>query len=96
MAILTPCARAEILVLAPESIAKPTSHHLRARRLAASSQATTTTAPLQPNARVELEEVPEEVASKNVVRVLMWAIEQNLITVRLLPLVPPNESQLAN
>ncbi|GAA5964035.1 hypothetical protein JCM8115_000877 [Rhodotorula mucilaginosa] len=70
----------EILVLAPESIAKPTSHHLRARRLAASSQATTTTAPLQPNARVELEEVPEEVASKNVVRVLMWAIEQNLIT----------------
>lgn len=95
MAILTPCARAEILVLAPESIAKPTSHHLRARRLAA-SQSTTTTAPLQPNARVELEEVPEEVASKNVVRVLMWAIEQNLITVRLLPLVPPNESQLAN
>ncbi|KWU43933.1 hypothetical protein RHOSPDRAFT_34554 [Rhodotorula sp. JG-1b] len=72
----------EILVLAPESIAKPTSHHLRARRLAAasSSQAAATTTTAQPNARVELEEVPEEVASKNVVRVLMWAIEQNLIT----------------
>lgn len=73
----------EILVLAPESIAKPISHHLRARRLAASQAAATATthAPLQqPNARVELEEVPEEVASKNVVRVLMWAVEQNLIT----------------
>lgn len=85
-------ARTEILVLAPESIAKPTSHHLRARRLAAasSSQAAATTTTAQPNARVELEEVPEEVASKNVVRVLMWAIEQNLITVRPLPLLPLN------
>ncbi|GAA5988886.1 hypothetical protein JCM10908_006211 [Rhodotorula pacifica] len=72
----------EILVLAPESIAKPVGHHLRARRLAASqaSSSSSSASVLHPNAKVELEEVPEEVATKNVVRVLMWAVEKGLIT----------------
>lgn len=71
----------EILVLAPESIAKPVGHHLRARRQAASANASSSSA-LHPSAKVELEEVPEEIATKNVVRVLMWAVEKGLVSVR--------------
>ncbi|POY76273.1 hypothetical protein BMF94_0468 [Rhodotorula taiwanensis] len=69
----------EILVLAPESIAKPVGHHLRARRQAASANASSSSA-LHPSAKVELEEVPEEIATKNVVRVLMWAVEKGLVS----------------
>lgn len=36
-------------------------------------------------AKIELEEIPEEVAAKNVVRVLMWAAERKLITVHFQP-----------
>ncbi|GJN93592.1 hypothetical protein Rhopal_006649-T1 [Rhodotorula paludigena] len=66
----------DILVLAPASLAKPVGHHLRARRTAAASSGVHT----HPMAKIELEEIPEEVAAKNVVRVLMWAAERKLIT----------------
>ncbi|GAA6018809.1 hypothetical protein JCM8202_002243 [Rhodotorula sphaerocarpa] len=70
----------DILVLAPESIAKPVGHHLRARRLAASAAAASSSSALHPSAKVELEEVPEDVAAKNVVRALMWAVEKGLVS----------------
>lgn len=83
--LLTFLVHTEILVLAPESIARPVGHHLRARRLAAAAAAagSSSAAAVPPTAKVELEEVPEHVAAKNVVRVLMWAVENNLITVSL-------------
>jgi hypothetical protein len=66
----------DILVLTPLSISKPLAHHLRARR---SQPATSGT----PSAKVELEEIPEEIATRGCVRVLKWAAEKGLITVRL-------------
>ncbi|TNY21105.1 hypothetical protein DMC30DRAFT_446425 [Rhodotorula diobovata] len=66
----------DILVLAPDSIAKPIAHHLRSRRAALAGSGSY----LHPLARIELEEIPEEVATKNVVRSLMWAAEKQLIT----------------
>ncbi|GAA5887990.1 hypothetical protein JCM5296_001522 [Sporobolomyces johnsonii] len=65
----------DILVLSPASIAKPMGHHLRARRSAPSTSSSST-----PSAKVELEEIPEEVASRGCVRVLMWAAQKGLIT----------------
>ncbi|GAA5821778.1 hypothetical protein JCM3770_000140 [Rhodotorula araucariae] len=66
----------DILVLAPDSIAKPIAHHLRSRRGALAGSGSY----LHPLAKIDLEEIPEEVAAKNVVRVLMWAAEKALIT----------------
>ncbi|BGP42662.1 Translation initiation factor eIF-2B subunit gamma [Rhodotorula kratochvilovae] len=66
----------DILVLAPDSIAKPIAHHLRSRRAALAGSGSY----LHPLAKIDLEEIPEEVATKNVVRVLMWAAEKALIT----------------
>ncbi|GAA5932390.1 translation initiation factor eIF2B subunit gamma [Sporobolomyces koalae] len=63
----------DILVLTPASISKPMAHHLRARRSTPSSST-------NPTAKVELEEIPEDVASRGTVRVLMWAAEHKLIT----------------
>ncbi|GAA5984944.1 hypothetical protein JCM5350_000072 [Sporobolomyces pararoseus] len=62
----------EVLVLTPQSISKPMSHHLRSRR--------STTSKDSGSSKVELEEIPEEIASRGTVRVLMWATEKSLIT----------------
>ncbi|GAA5900901.1 hypothetical protein JCM6882_005972 [Rhodosporidiobolus microsporus] len=66
----------DILVLTPLSISKPLAHHLRARRSQPSSSASSG----NPSAKVELEEIPEEVASRGCVRALMWAAEKGLVT----------------
>ncbi|GAA5869760.1 hypothetical protein JCM16303_001785 [Sporobolomyces ruberrimus] len=65
----------DIVVLTPDSISKPMGHHLRARRSTPSSSSHS-----HPTAKIELEEIPEEIASRGTVRVLMWAAEKNLIT----------------
>ncbi|GAA5912766.1 hypothetical protein JCM8208_004065 [Rhodotorula glutinis] len=66
----------DILVLAPSSLAKPIAHHLRARR----AQLAGSGSYLHPLARIDLEEVPDDVAGKNVVRSLVWAAQEGLIT----------------
>ncbi|GAA6016789.1 hypothetical protein JCM10207_003252 [Rhodosporidiobolus poonsookiae] len=66
----------DILVLTPLSLSKPLAHHLRARR----SQPSTSSNNGNPSAKVELEEIPEEVANRGCVRVLMWAAEKGLVT----------------
>ncbi|GAA5821791.1 hypothetical protein JCM11251_001026 [Rhodosporidiobolus azoricus] len=66
----------DILVLTPLSISKPLAHHLRARRSQPGSSTSTGSA----SAKVELEEIPEEVASRGCVRALMWAAEKGLVT----------------
>ncbi|GAA6033252.1 hypothetical protein JCM8097_003017 [Rhodosporidiobolus ruineniae] len=66
----------DILVLTPQSISKPLAHHLRARRSQPSSSSGNGT----PSAKVELEEIPEEVAQRGTVRALMWAAEKGLVT----------------
>ncbi|GAA5853675.1 hypothetical protein JCM8547_007409 [Rhodosporidiobolus lusitaniae] len=68
----------DILVLTPQSIAKPLAHHLRARRSQPSSSSSGATS--THSAKVELEEIPEEFSSKGCVRVLKWAAEKGLIT----------------
>ncbi|GAA6017907.1 hypothetical protein JCM11491_001211 [Sporobolomyces phaffii] len=83
----------DVLVLTPTSISKPMGHHLRARRSNPASQSSSS----HPSAKVDLEEIPEEVASRGTVRVLMWAAEKGLITTDfiLLPcdlLLSPNPS----
>ncbi|GAA5909777.1 translation initiation factor eIF2B subunit gamma [Sporobolomyces salmoneus] len=77
----------DILVLTPESISKPMSHHLRARRSTpssssgqSSSSGSGSSGSHPSTAKVELEEIPEDVASRGTVRVLMWAAEKGLIT----------------
>ena len=77
-------APADILVLAPASLAKPIAHHLRARR----AQLAGSGSSLHPLARIDLEEVPDDVAGKNVVRSLVWAAQEGLITVRPCRVVP--------
>ncbi|GAA5972526.1 hypothetical protein JCM11641_001884 [Rhodosporidiobolus odoratus] len=71
----------DILVLTPLSICKPLAHHLRARRSQQVSAAGASNAPhAHPTAKIELEEIPEDVAGKGTVRVLMWAAEKGLIS----------------
>ncbi|GAA5856092.1 hypothetical protein JCM9279_002362, partial [Rhodotorula babjevae] len=66
----------DILVLAPASLAKPIAHHLRARR----AQLAGSGSYLHPLARIDLEEVPDDVAAKDVVRSLVWAVQRGLVT----------------
>ncbi|GAA5948994.1 hypothetical protein JCM3775_006093, partial [Rhodotorula graminis] len=66
----------DILVLAPASLAKPIAHHLRARRAALAGSGSS----LHPLARIDLVDVPDDVAGKNVVRSLVWAVQEGLVT----------------
>lgn len=68
---------ADILVLSPASLAPPIAHHLRLRRSAPS-----TSSSAHPAAKVELEEVPEDVARRGTVNVVRWAAEESFIKVR--------------
>ncbi|KAM0745848.1 hypothetical protein T439DRAFT_384561 [Meredithblackwellia eburnea MCA 4105] len=65
----------DILVLTPTSISSPLAHHLRARRTSTSAGLSATPS----NAKVELEEIPDEVARKGTVSVVRWATEKELI-----------------
>lgn len=51
-------------------------HHLRARRSAPSTSSSSS-----PTAKVELEEVPEEIARRGVVNIVRWAAEKGFIKV---------------
>jgi len=68
---------ADVLVLAPASIAGPVASHLRARRSAPSSSSSNS----DPSSRIDHEEIPELVAKKGTVAVLQWAAHQQLIKV---------------
>lgn len=68
---------ADVLVLAPSSIAGPLASHLRARRSAPSSSANAA----DPSSRVELEEVPDKVARLGTVAVLQYAAKQQFVKV---------------
>lgn len=69
-------ASADILVLSPASLAPPLGTHLRARRAAAVGSATSST-----SARVELEEVADNLARGGTVAVVRWAAQKGLIKV---------------
>lgn len=68
--------RADILVLTPASLAAPMGHHLRARRSAPSTSSSSS-----PTAKVELEEVPEDIARRGCVNIVRWAAEKSFIKV---------------
>ncbi|KAM0791749.1 hypothetical protein ACM66B_004016 [Microbotryomycetes sp. NB124-2] len=61
----------DILVLTPESISGPMAHHLRARRSAPSTSS--------PSAKVDLEEVPDDIARRGLVEIIKWAAAKMLI-----------------
>ncbi|KAK4055043.1 Translation initiation factor eIF-2B subunit gamma [Microbotryomycetes sp. JL221] len=61
----------DILVLTPHSIAGPIAHHLRQRRSAPSTSS--------PSAKVDLDEVPDDVARRGLVEILRWAAAKALV-----------------
>ncbi|KAL8278894.1 hypothetical protein RQP46_008765 [Phenoliferia psychrophenolica] len=65
----------DILVLSPDSLSGPLAHHLRARR--ASLSAGMSSSPS--SAKVELEEVPEDIARAGTVGIVRWAAERDFI-----------------
>ncbi|GAA5821492.1 hypothetical protein JCM10212_001489, partial [Sporobolomyces blumeae] len=72
----------DILVLTPASISKPLAHHLRLRRTASGSSSSTSSSSSTGGiaAKVELDEIPDDVAARGTVRVLAWAADKKLIT----------------
>lgn len=74
----------DILLLSPESLANRISHHLRSRRSAAASSSTSSPA------KVDLEEVPEQVARNGTVAVVRWAAERGLVKVGLVVASAPS------